>query len=805
MSSGSIIDIDLKKELIFLELKEFYLKNIDHIKKNYLDLNKIPQSNDFIFNSKSCFINIERFNLLQCTLKNNTLYSVFDQNKKDYSRCSYYDVANNKFFAYSNYESNLESFIIYINNELNRIYDIDRPIKENIEEILTKNCLCEQNNYLTKCMPINNLINVDDSIKLLIKNLTFLSQTIVADITSDKLGNIYKDRDIFADNILIGFSDPKLNILDKEKQTISLVCTLTAIISINGIAPSDKPDIIGKAIIIGNFNDLQKNTFCFMELDFDIINDTKLNAKQNFEKSLYMYLKNIYNITKNVNVLRCLNVNEYIPSRIFGIKELTNKNKTARSISTSKKINKTYFTDIDCSGYNIGKDLKKLNRKCTYYGLLNYHYTKLTDKQCENAKNANEILEQFKVFNILSNKSYTMIVFTDYKTILNIFNQYFIDRPLNFFDFIEISNINGIIKISIFRLNGEMTYEKTSMDYNTKTHDYFLKDLNIKPFQRIYFINCSDFVNIPQKKILDPHISEEGLHKLNIFLTYFNTICKISYIIIVSSALSRHILPAAAVINLQLINPKPPNIELLLKLKLFEWIFRQNNLGNNIELGNIDMFNEKYKECLKQFKYYKEYEDPNNIYFNAQLENQPIIDYNSKYIYKPEPVLKSSILQGTNGTRLIGNQKLMRNKLMSNFKKISKRSFELQPILEDIQEQLDKLHLILKSEKNDKIIQKIENQIISKQREKYIKQDELDKLNAKIRNINSKLNSIDGKRIVSSIGNSTISYGGFRKRSKKYNNKNNKHYNNKTKTHKIKYINKHKKTNHKSKGKTSKK
>ena len=789
MSSGSIIDIDLKKELIFLELKEFYLKNIDHIKKNYLDLNKIPQSNDFIFNSKSCFINIERFNLLQCTLKNNTLYSVFDQNKKDYSRCSYYDVANNKYFRYSKYEDNLESFIIYINNELNRIYNIDRPINENIKEILTKNCLCEEKNNLTKCMPINNLINIEESIKLLIKNLTFLNQTITGDISIDKLGNIYKNRDIFGNNILIGFSEPKINILDKAKQTISLVCSLTSSISINGSIIPGNPDIIGKAIIIGDFNDLQKNTYCFMELDFDIINDTKLSAEQNFEKSLYIYLKNLYNITNNINILRCLNVNEYIPSRIFGIKELTNKNKTARSISTSKKSNNTYFTNINCSGYNIGKDHKQLNPKCTYNGLLNYHYTKLTDKYCENVKNANEILEQFKVFNILSNKSYTMIVFTDYKTILNIFNQYFIDRPLNSFDFIEISNINGIIQISIFRLNGEMRYENTSMEYNIKTHDYFLKDLNIKPFQRIYFINCSDFVNIPQKQILDPHISEEGLHKLNLFLTYFNTIYKISNVIIVSSALSRHLLPASSIITLNNLNNDPSNIQLLLKLKLFEWIFRQNNLGNNIELDNIEMFNNEYNVCLDKFYEFKEYEDPNNIFFNEQIKIQPIIDYNSKYIYKSEPVLKSSIQQGTNGTRLIGNQKRMKNELMSNFKKISKHSFELQPILEDIQKQLDELHFILKSEKNDKIIKKIEKFIIIKQREKYIKQDELDKLNAKIRNINSKLNSIDGKKIVSLRSNSAISYGGFRKRSSK--NKNNKHYNNKTKTYKIKYINKY--------------
>ena len=65
--------------------------------------------------------------------------------------------------------------------------------------------------------------------------------------------------------------------------------------------------------------------------------------------------------------------------------------------------------------------------------------------------------------------------------------------------------------------------------------------------------------------------------------------------------------------------------------------------------------------------------------------------------------------------------------------------------------------------------------------------------------------------ILTKIGNNSnnSTSGGFRKRSKKYNNKNNNNKNNnknnKTKTHKIKYINKHKKTNHKSKGKTSKK
>ena len=550
--------------------------------------------------------------------------------------------------------SKSDSYILnYLNKIFNNTYNKTTKYFPEIDysKVL---CGCENKN-IDMCESFKK-INIDKEYKEVLYNIHLIDQTALSVISNILARSNFPNVNI----------SPKIIIFDNENQTISIVAYIS-----NFFSPDE---ILAKIIISFNFN---ISRYAKVYIEFDKILD---NMKKDFIDNL---VNNNKKITNNINIIRCLSSgNSESDNNFKTVRETTGESKrfklgTKREPLYGPGRDITRFHEKDCSGYYVPGDTtinnvrsgikdrgKKIGKETSYRGddinictqnkRLNFLYYPET-AQLQDLTTVEGLLITRQIRNLHS-------------SITNA-------KPLTFImilvaDTITINKLCGktISPLDIIELNGKkMTTYKIADNYQSPEIILFDYEILCTEYQFIYVINEPEYSTISlahRSKLYDPPISVNSIRKLNITISAIERLANKSLylnkdtpMIVTSSYLSRSILTASIIASKIKIKPKTnfDNISYIYDLFMYICIIR-NLIIEYINIAKIggDFFNEIYKSEIVD-SYYSD----NVKNFRSKIDPKKL--FNDKM--KPEDLLTDLgfDLPNYNPDKRKGTQKSTRN------------------------------------------------------------------------------------------------------------------------------------------------
>ena len=612
----------------------------------------------FEFNKTENTSTIDGFDRINC--ENNVISGLLVPFKRDFDRQIFYDYTEKKYIKLDNIIDKSDKDILnYLNNLFNKLYNTN--IEPVLRDYSNTTCKCE-NKVCSLYKDLDQ--NIDDIHKLLLYNVSFLSQSTI-NIVSDMFTHT------ISENMTI---TNKITIFDKENKTLSIVALIKF-----------REYIIGKIILC--FDTSKIFRFARVLIEFNFNNE---NGKTDFMKNMETYISNIKNVTENVNIIRCLSSgNSKLDDNFKTVRESAGEQAHMKLLGTNGKPlpgtvgrDITHFHKKDCSGYyvpghstinkvkkgskntNIPLTRNKKGRETSYRGddinictqnkRLNFLYYPET-AQLQDLTTVEGLLITRQIRNLHS-------------SITNA-------KPLTFImilvaDTITINKLCGktISPLDIIELNGKkMTTYKIADNYQSPEIILFDYEILCTEYQFIYVINEPEYSTISlahRSKLYDPPISVNSIRKLNITISAIERLANKSLylnkdtpMIVTSSYLSRSILTASIIASKIKIKPKTnfDNISYIYDLFMYICIIR-NLIIEYINIAKIggDFFNEIYKSEIVD-SYYSD----NVKNFRSKIDPKKL--FNDKM--KPEDLLTDLgfDLPNYNPDKRKGTQKSTRN------------------------------------------------------------------------------------------------------------------------------------------------
>ena len=582
----------------------------------------------FEFNKTENTSTIDGFDRINC--ENNVISGLLVPFKRDFDRQIFYDYTEKKYIKLDNIIDKSDKDILnYLNNLFNKLYNTN--IEPVLRDYSNTTCKCE-NKVCSLYKDLDQ--NIDDIHKLLLYNVSFLSQSTI-NIVSDMFTHT------ISENMTI---TNKITIFDKENKTLSIVALIKF-----------REYIIGKIILC--FDTSKIFRFARVLIEFNFNNE---NGKTDFMKNMETYISNIKNVTENVNIIRCLSSgNSKLDDNFKTVRESAGEQAHMKLLGTKgKKVlgsigrDITRFHEKDCSGYYVPVH-STINKVKKGSKNSNLHIPFIKDKigreTSYRGDNIN-ICTQNKRLNFLYDPDTAQLqdlsgIYGD-RIAMQISNLYTDFKNTSFImilvaDTIAINKLCGktISPLDFIEINGKRKnlYKKEN-NYTNSTEFFTADKFNIEDYQYIYIINEPEFSTIPG--VLDPPISIAGIRDLNSTILaikkLYLDVDRIIPMIVASSYLSRSIL-TATIIGKEMqtyIDPnthqvffeeKYKNIEYIYKLFMYICIMR------NLIIEYIYQ-KQQYKGDFYNDIFIIEKIDYNSEFFNEIYLNDIIDSYYSNII-----------------------------------------------------------------------------------------------------------------------------------------------------------------------------